>query len=82
MCQITRAQAKLILFTLVFGVIFVDRGGWAVALNRIEHDYGLSNLEGGIIGAAFMIGYAASAFVFAHFASSTPPFQMMAWYTD
>jgi hypothetical protein len=38
--------------------------------------------QGGIIGAAFMIGYAASAFGFAHFSGTVPPFQMMAWYVN
>ena len=79
MCTCTRALVKLCIFTAVFCIIFVDRGGWAVALNRVENDFDLSNLQGGIIGAAFMIGYAGSAFVFAHFSNSMPPMQLMAW---
>lgn len=45
MCTIPLAMMRLIMFTAVFCIIFVDRGGWAVALNRVENDFDLSNLQ-------------------------------------
>ncbi len=68
------------MFSAVFAIIFIDRGGWASCLSRIEYDYKLTNLEGGLLGAAFMIGYMVAAIIFAYFSTSQPPFMMMAWY--
>ncbi len=53
MCTISLALKRLIMFTAVFCIIFVDRGGWAVALNRVENDFDLSNLQVPFVLALF-----------------------------
>lgn len=79
MCKCSQALHLLVIFSIVFTVIFLDRGSWAVTMGPIQKNFKLSNTETGIIGGIFMAGYTVASILFAHLSNHHPPLKLMAW---
>jgi len=67
-----------IFFTCCNFLNYVDRGAFAGSLGSISDDFGLSNTQGGLLGASFMMGYMVFAPLFGHLSRKQRPAALMA----
>ena len=78
MCRCSHGLYLLIIFTLVYTLIFLDRGVWSVTMVPVQEQFKLTNTQVGIVGGVFMIGYTFSSILFAYLSSRFPPLLLMA----
>ncbi len=74
---IGKRRVLLFVFTCINLLNYFDRGAVSVCLSTITEVYSLSHFEGGLLAGAYMVGYIASAPLFAFAVTHYSAFRLM-----
>jgi MFS family permease len=72
------SKRMLVVFMIINLLTYLDRGTIGVCLDTFETVFSLSNLEGGMLGGAYMLGFIVASPIFAHLVTLYKPFHVMA----